>query len=106
MENIVVLVTCGSVKEAQQLARVLILKRLAACVNVVTNPVKSIYWWKGEVETASEVLMLIKTTRRRFASLEKEVRRLHSYETPEIIALPIVQGSKDYLEWLGKSVKV
>jgi periplasmic divalent cation tolerance protein len=106
MENIVVLVTCGSVKEAQQLARALVRRRLAACANVVTNPVKSIYWWKGEVETASEVLMLIKTTRRKFGAVEREIRRLHSYETPEIIALPIVKGSKAYLDWLGKSVKV
>lgn len=106
MENIIVLVTCGSVKEAQQLARALVRKRLAACANVVTNPVKSIYWWKGKVEAASEVLMLIKTRRRRFAALEKEIGRLHSYETPEIIALPIVKGSKTYLEWLGKSVRV
>jgi periplasmic divalent cation tolerance protein len=105
VENVVVLVTCGSAKEAHQLGRALVRKRLAACANMVTNPVKSIYWWKGKVETATESLMLIKTTRRKFGALEKEIRRLHSYETPEIIALPIVAGSKAYLGWLGESVK-
>lgn len=104
MENIVVLVTCSSVKEAQRLAREVVRKKLAACANVITSPVKSIYRWKGKVETAAEVLMLIKTTRRKFAALEKEIRRLHSYETPEIIALRIVAGSRAYLDWLGESV--
>jgi periplasmic divalent cation tolerance protein len=105
MQSIVVLVSCGSAKEAQRIARELVQKKLAACVNV-TSPVRSIYRWKGKVEAALEVLMLIKTTRRKFAALEKEIRRLHSYETPEIIALPIVAGSKTYLEWLLKSVKL
>ena len=87
------------------MAGALVGKRLAACVNVMTTPVKSVYRWKGEVERASEVLMLIKTTRRKFAALEKEIRRLHSYQTPEIIALPIFAGSRAYLEWLRNSLK-
>jgi periplasmic divalent cation tolerance protein len=105
MESIVVLVSCGSGKEAERIARELVRKKLAACVNV-TRPVRSIYWWKGKVEAALEVLMLIKTTRHEFLALEREIRRLHSYETPEIIALPIVAGSKTYLAWLWKSVKL
>jgi uncharacterized protein involved in tolerance to divalent cations len=103
--DIVVLVTCGSAKEARRLAGALVRKRLAACVNVMVSPVKSVYRWKGKVETAAEALMLIKTTSGKFAALEKEIRRLHSYETPEIIALPIAAGSKAYLEWLRNSVK-
>lgn len=103
--NVVVLVTCGSAKEAQRLGTALVRKRIAACANVVTSPVKSIYWWKGKVEAATEALMLIKTTREKFTALEAEIRRLHSYETPEIIALPIVAGSKAYLDWLSESVK-
>ncbi len=106
MESIVVLVTCGAAKEAQRLGRALVRKRLAACVNVMTSPVKSVYWWKGKVEMAVEELILIKTTRKKFRALEKEIRRLHSYETPEIIALPIAAGSKAYLDWLRKSVKM
>jgi periplasmic divalent cation tolerance protein len=105
MEGIVVLVSCGSAKEARRLGRELVRKKLAACVSVTTSPVKSFYWWKGKVEAALEVLMLIKTTRRKFAALEAEIRKLHSYETPEIIALPIVAGSKAYVAWLLKSVK-
>jgi periplasmic divalent cation tolerance protein len=105
MESIVVLVTCPSMKEAQRLTRALIRRKLAACVNVATSPVKSVYWWKGKVESARETVMLIKTTRGKFAPLEKEIRRLHSYGTPEIIALPIVAGSKRYLDWLRGSVR-
>jgi periplasmic divalent cation tolerance protein len=105
MAHIVVVVTCGSAKEAQRLGAALVRKKLAACANLVTSPVKSIYWWKGKVETATETLLLVKTTRRRFAALEKEIRLLHSYATPEIIVLPIVAGSKAYLRWLVESVQ-
>ncbi|MGB6484801.1 MAG: divalent-cation tolerance protein CutA [Candidatus Acidiferrales bacterium] len=106
MESIVVFVTCASKKEAERLGKVVVRKRLAACANVVASPVKSIYRWKGKVETTVEVLMLIKTTRGKFRALETEIRRLHSYDTPEIIALPIAAGSKAYLEWLRQSVKM
>ena len=102
--NVVVLVTCGSAKEAKSIADALVRKRLAACVNVLVSPVQSIYRWKEKVESAKEFLLLIKTSRRRFAGLEKEIRRLHSYEVPEIIALPIAAGSKPYLKWLEESV--
>lgn len=102
--GVVVLVTCGSTKEAKSIANALVRNRLAACVNILTSPVRSIYRWKGKVETAKEYLLLIKTSRRRFVALEKEIRRLHSYEVPEIIALPIAAGSKPYLKWLVESV--
>lgn len=103
-QNIVVLVNCGSAKEAKRLSEALVRKRLAACVNM-TGPSESVYWWKGKVETATEILMLVKTTRKKFVEMETEIRRLHSYETPEIIALPIVAGSKPYLKWLRESLK-
>lgn len=102
--NVLVLVTCGSAKEAKKIAEALVRGRLAACVNVLTSPVQSIYRWEGKVETAKEYLLLIKTSRRRFAELAHEIRRLHSYDVPEIIALPIVAGSKPYLKWLLESV--
>lgn len=101
----VVLVTCGSRKEARLIARSVVEQKLAACVNLLTAPVESIYRWKGKVETAQELLLVMKTTRRRFAALEAEVRRLHSYEVPEIIALPIERGSKAYLAWVDESMK-
>ncbi len=99
MEFVVVLVTCQSEKEAQRIAVRLIRRKVAACVNIV-GPAKSIYRWKGRIEAAKEILMVIKSTRKKFAALEKEIRRLHSYDTPEIIALPVAAGSKPYLEWL------
>lgn len=103
-DKIVVLVTCGNKQEAARLARVLVEERLAACVNIHGSPVRSVYRWKGKVEQADEWLLMIKTTRRRFAALCATVERLHSYAVPEIIALPISSGSKKYLAWVGKSV--
>lgn len=98
------LVTCGSAKEARKIARALVEGKLAACVNVLRAPVESIYRWKGKVETAREFLLVIKTTRKRFAALEAKVRRMHSYDVPEIIALPIEQGSRAYLAWVEGSL--
>jgi periplasmic divalent cation tolerance protein len=100
-----VLVTCGSLKEGRRIARAVVSARLAACVNLMLNPVESIYTWKGKVEKAREYLLMMKTTSKRLAELEREVKRLHSYDVPEFIALPIVAGSRDYLAWLRKSAK-
>jgi periplasmic divalent cation tolerance protein len=102
--KIVVLVTCGSVKEARTIARALVQGKLAACVNILPSAVESIYRWKGKVESAKEFLLVIKTARKQFAAVEFEVRRLHSYDVPEIVALPIASGSRDYLSWIAESV--
>jgi len=99
-----VLVTCASLAEARKISRAIVEKRLAACVNIHTAPVESIYRWKGKVESAREHLLLIKTTARRLKALEREVLRLHSYETPEFISLRIASGSSDYLKWLASSL--
>jgi periplasmic divalent cation tolerance protein len=104
-EKIVVLVTCGSVDEARNIGRALVEDRLAACVNVMQAPVESIYRWKGRVDTAMEFLMIIKSSRERFSALEERIRKLHSYEIPEIIAVTIEKGSHDYLAWLTDSVR-
>jgi periplasmic divalent cation tolerance protein len=104
-DKIVVLTTCGSAREARRIARALVERRLAACVNIQQLPVRSVYRWKGRVESAKEYLLLIKTSRKRFAALEKAIRGLHSYEVPEIIALPIAVGSLDYLAWISDSVR-
>ncbi|HYX31354.1 MAG TPA: divalent-cation tolerance protein CutA [Pyrinomonadaceae bacterium] len=101
-EPIVVLMTAASSEEATRIADALVAHQLAACVQLLPE-MNSIYIWKGEVQRDKEVLMLAKTTRGKFEQLEWEVRALHSYETPEIIALPIVAGSQDYLEWLISS---
>ena len=103
-DKIVVLVTCGSRREARKIARALVARRLAACVNEIGAPVRSLYRWKGKVETAKEFLLVIKTTKRRFAALRDAVHELHSYDVPEIIALPVVEGSRAYLKWIGESV--
>lgn len=102
-DKIVVIVTCRSQAEAKKIARAVVEARLAACANVLGVPVQSIYRWKEKVETAKEVLLLMKSTRKRFSALEREIRRLHSYETPEIIAVPIVAGSAAYLQWIEES---
>ena len=99
----IVLVTCASIAEARKIAEHVVEQKLAACANIVPG-VESIYRWKGKVERAKEVLLVIKTTVARLRKLEGEVKRLHSYDLPEFAAVPIVAGSQQYLEWLGKSV--
>lgn len=99
----IVLVTCGNWAEARRIANSVVRKRLAACVNVFPGRVHSIYRWKGKIESSREVLILIKTTAARLKELEREVKRLHSYEVPEFIAVPIVAGSREYLLWLDEN---
>jgi periplasmic divalent cation tolerance protein len=101
----IVLVTCESMRQAQKIANVVVEKRLAACVNILGGVIQSVYRWKGSVENAKEILMVIKTTKRRLAELEREVKRLHSYDVPEFVVLPIAAGSRQYLGWLEESVK-
>jgi periplasmic divalent cation tolerance protein len=98
----VVLVTCGSIAEARKIGRAVVEKRLAACANIVSR-VESIYRWKGQVERAREVLIIMKTSAARLRELEMEVKRLHSYDLPEFIVLPIVAGSKEYLAWINEN---
>jgi periplasmic divalent cation tolerance protein len=99
-EFIVVYVTAGSLDEADRLARGLVEERLAACVNRI-GPIQSVYRWEGKLEQSEEHLLIIKTERDLFSALEKRVRELHTYSVPEIVALPIIDGSQDYLRWLG-----
>jgi periplasmic divalent cation tolerance protein len=105
-DKIVVLVICGSPAEAKRIARALVEKKLAACVNLLAAPVVSTYRWQGKVEMAREHLLIIKSTRRRFEALRREIARLHGYDVPEIIALPIAAGSPAYLRWLAESVRL
>ncbi len=99
-EFIIVYVTAGSPAEGDRLARALVDERLAACVNRIAT-MQSVYRWEGKLEQSEEQLLIIKTQKRLFAALEKRVRELHSYSVPEIVALPIIEGSQDYLRWLG-----
>ena len=103
-DAIVVFLTAANGEEATRLADLLIGAHLAACVQIFPE-MESVYRWEGKIERQSEILLLAKTTTAKFADLEREVRALHSYETPEIVAVPIVAGSIPYLQWLDASLK-
>jgi periplasmic divalent cation tolerance protein len=103
-DKIVVLTTCDSEEQAARLARHLVEQRLAACVNILPQ-VRSIYRWNEKVEDSSEWMLVIKSRRDLFLALRAELERLHSYETPEIIAMPVVDGSEAYLGWLEQQLK-
>jgi periplasmic divalent cation tolerance protein len=98
-EFIMVYVTAGSSAEASRLARALVEERLAACVSQI-GPVQSVYHWDGKLEQSEEQLLMVKTKKELFTVLEKKVREMHSYSVPEIVALPIIDGSQAYLRWL------
>lgn len=100
----IVIITCANQAEARRIARAVVNKRLAACANIFGGAVESVYRWKGRVEKAREVMMFLKTTTRRLKELEREVKRLHSYEVPECVVVPIVTGSTEYLGWIAENV--
>ena len=102
--KVIVLVTCANKKEARRIARAAVEARLAACVNISGAAVESVYRWKGKVERAKEVLLLMKTSRKKLGGLRRAIERLHSYDVPEFIALPIVAGSPAYFAWLEECV--
>ncbi|MFQ5916086.1 MAG: divalent-cation tolerance protein CutA [Nitrospinota bacterium] len=95
----VVLVTCGNEEEARKIAEALVAENIAACVNFLPG-LTSVYRWEGEVCRESEVLMIVKTREKRLPDLESRVKDLHSYTVPEIVVLPVVAGSREYLEWV------
>jgi periplasmic divalent cation tolerance protein len=102
-DKIVVMSTCGSSEEAQRLARALVAQRAAACVNIVA-PVRSIYRWNGRIEDAEEWLLIAKTSRASFDRLRTILEAAHSYELPEVLAIPVIAGSPNYLQWLENEV--
>ncbi len=102
--HVVVLITASSEDEAQRIADTLIAARLVACVNIIKE-VKSVFWWEGKVDNAREVLLIAKSKRAKLPGLIKAAKSVHSYQVPEIIALPIVGGEKKYLRWIDESVK-
>jgi periplasmic divalent cation tolerance protein len=104
-DKIVVLNTCGSEAEAERLARLLVDQHLAACVSIVPK-LRSFYRWNGAVESAEEWLLLIKSSRPLFERLRAALEKAHSYEVPEVLALPVVDGAAGYLEWLDGSLRV
>jgi periplasmic divalent cation tolerance protein len=103
-DKVVILVTAASKKKCRKIAKHLVETQLAACVNI-TQPIESIYRWEGKITHDQEYQLLIKTTRELFPEIKAAISELHSYHTPEIICLPIIEGSRNYLQWVGDSVK-
>lgn len=103
-DKIVVLSTCGNEEQARRIARGLVEQRLAACVQVMPG-VRSVYQWQGKIEEDDEFLLVIKSRRDLFRRLEAALRKLHTYEVPELVALPVVEGSADYLGWLDRELE-
>ena len=104
-DAIVVFMTAANSEEAERIAEMLVERRLAACVQILPE-VKSVYRWQGKIERQREVLLIAKTTRTKFQELERRVRAAHSYEIPEIVALPVIAGSAPYLQWLSSVTNV
>ena len=102
-DKVLILTTAGSETEAQKIAKQLVERRLAACVNIVPR-IQSVYRWQGKVEAAEEFLLLIKTTNARSTAVQRAIRELHSYELPECVVISLEGGSAEYLEWIAKSV--
>ena len=102
--EVAILITVDTDEEAQRIARVLLEQRKAACVNIIPG-VNSLFWWEGELGSAQESLLIVKTKSSVLDEVTRLVKEIHSYDVPEIIAMPIVGGNRDYLEWIDKEVK-
>jgi len=105
VDHIAVLITVGSDKEAKKIADVLLSERKAACINIIPN-VGSLFWWKEQLDSAQESLLIVKTKSALLKDIIETIKELHSYEVPEIIALPIIGGNQDYLQWIDNEVKI
>jgi len=105
MKYIVVFITTSNQKEANKIAKILVEKKLAACVNIISR-INSIYRWQGKIEHSEESLLVVKTKQSLWQDLSKRIKKEHSYKTPEIIALPIIKGFEPYLNWIETSVVI
>lgn len=103
-DRIIVLITAGSEEEARKIARLLVREKKAACVNIVPR-VDSLFRWKGKIDSARESLLLVKARASLLSEIISLVKEIHSYEVPEIIALPIIGGSEEYLQWLDRACR-
>ena len=103
MDYTLIMVTASSREEAEKIATTLLERKLIACANIL-GPVSSRFWWQGKIDLAEEYMIFMKTKRELFDQVVDNVKQLHSYEVPEIIALPIVEGAKPYLEWINSNL--
>ena len=104
-EHIIIIITANDAEEAHNIAELLLEQRLAACVNIVPN-INSSFWWEGKLDMAAERLLIVKTQAKKLAEIVQSVKTVHSNTIPEIIALPIIGGNQDYLDWIDNEVSV
>ena len=104
MEYIIIFITASNPNEAEKISNALVSKKLVACSNII-SPIHSIFHWKGDICKEDEVLLILKSTAKNFTEIVTEVKKLHSYEIPEIIALPIIKGLQEYLQWISDETK-
>jgi periplasmic divalent cation tolerance protein len=104
-EHIIILITANDAEEAQNIAELLLGQRLGACVNIVPN-ISSSFWWEGKLDEAAESLLIIKTQSKKLSEIVQSVKTVHTNTVPEIIALPIIGGNQDYLDWIDNEVSV
>lgn len=102
-EFIMVIVTVSGLKEGTRISKAVLTSRLAACVAIIPG-IRSMYWWKGKIARSQEAMLVVKTTKLRYQKIEKKIMALHSYEVPEVIAIPLVGGLPQYLEWVRREV--
>jgi periplasmic divalent cation tolerance protein len=99
----IIFITASSKKEAQVIAKALLKNKLVACVNIIDR-IESLFWWQGKIDQAKETILVVKSRKEKLEKIIKRVRSLHSYEVPEIIALPLIGGYKPYLDWIDESL--
>lgn len=101
---IIIFITASGIEEAEKISQGLLGKKLVACVNIIDN-IKSLFWWQGKIDHAKEALLVAKSKKTKFPGIIKLVKSLHSYQVPEIIAIPIAAGEKKYLRWINESLR-
>ncbi|MCP4254403.1 MAG: divalent-cation tolerance protein CutA [Candidatus Scalindua sp.] len=103
-DHIIIYITAGSASEAKKIGHTLVEEKLVACSNII-SPIRSIYSWQGKICDDKEALMILKTRKKLFKQIIKRVEEIHSYDVPEIIAMPIIDGSSKYLSWINEETK-
>ena len=101
----IIYITCKNKKEAQKIGLYLVRKRLAACCNIIPQ-INSLYWWKNKIVKAGEVILIAHTMKRNFKRIAKEIKKLHGYEVPCILEIPVEKVNREYLKWLQKETKI